>query len=322
MKNPACGFIATANNKSTVKPVGPIDDLEGYWQPDDRAVRIEQLVDSRSDWTIDALKAIQFDDTGYATPKVVATLLGVLERQSESFSPLERDALAQFKEWDFRHNVESTGATIYEHLCGAVLHHALADEMGEDYFKIYCTVADHWNFYKHFVGDDASPYWDDITTPNRESREEIITAAFKDMTASLARRFGNDAGRWTWGRAHTMTFKHPFGYLPVLGAIFNLGPYPASGGAQVINNMLYEFPQEDFHVIAGPSTRRLIDFAAPEDSLTILPTGNSGNFMSPHYGDQAERFMKGEYRNALMRDEDVARQKEHELRFVPRATTP
>ncbi len=317
LKNPECGFIATANNKPTVKPLGPVKDIKGYWQPTDRAGRIEQLVSARSDWTIDDLKAVQFDTTGYATPDVVAKLVKVLDAQRVLLTAQEIDVLDQLESWDYRHNIESTGATIYEHLCGAVLHHALEDEMGTDLFAIYCTLADHWDFFKHFVGDDASPFWDDINTPGKETRQQIVIAAFQDMTNSLARKYGQDTARWTWGRAHTMTFKHPFGYFPVLDRIFNLGPYPSPGAAQVLNNMLYDYAQDDYHVIAGPSTRRLIDFASPQDSLTILPTGNSGNFMSPHYGDQAERFMKGEYRHALMRDKDIEASKEHELHFVP-----
>jgi penicillin amidase len=317
LNNPECGFIATANNKPTVKPVGPVNDIKGYWQSTDRSGRIEALVGARSDWTVDALKAVQMDDTSHFGPDVVAKLVEVLDAQRVLLSPQEQDVLDRLKSWDFRHNVESVGATIYEYLNGAVLRHALADEMGDDWFAVYATLADHWHFYKHFIGDDASPFWDDVTTPDKERRPQIVLAAFKDMTQTLTGKFGLERSRWTWGRAHTMEFKHPFGYLPLLDHIFNLGPYPASGGAQVLNNMLYDLSQDEYSVIAGPSTRRLIDFAAPEESLTILPTGNSGNFMSPHYGDQAERFMKGEYRRALLAPEDIEADKAHELRFVP-----
>jgi len=317
LKNPECGFIATANNKPTVKPLGPVKDIKGYWQPTDRAGRIEQLIGERSDWTVDTLKAVQLDDTGYATPDVTAKLVAVLDAQRVLLTPQEVEVLDRLKAWDYRHTIDSTGATIYQYLNGAVLRHALADEMGDDLFAVYCTLADHWSFYKHFVGDDTSPFWDDIATPGKETRQQIIIAAFQDMTNGLSKRLGAYTARWTWGRAHTMEFKHPFGHFPVLDHVFNLGPYPAPGGAQIINNMLYDYAQEEYDVIAGPSTRRLIDFASPEDSLTILPTGNSGNFMSPHYGDQAEGFMKGEYRHALMRDEDIEAAKAHELRFVP-----
>ncbi|MFA6243992.1 MAG: penicillin acylase family protein, partial [Candidatus Hydrogenedentales bacterium] len=44
LKNPAWGYIVTANNMSTVKPLAPDVTLQGYWQPTDRAARIEELV--------------------------------------------------------------------------------------------------------------------------------------------------------------------------------------------------------------------------------------------------------------------------------------
>ncbi|MCC6490186.1 MAG: penicillin acylase family protein [Candidatus Hydrogenedentes bacterium] len=319
LKNPDCGYIVTANNKPTVKPVGAMLNLMGYWQPDDRAGRLEELLSQRSDWTVEQLKAVQLDDTGYATEVVLGELLAVLEPEMASLHAREQDALRRLRSWDLRHDVDSVGATLYEHLCGAVLRRALEDEMGADNFHTYSTLADHWNFFKHLVSDNSSPFWDDAGTGPRESRSEIIAAAFRGEVAGLAKRFGGDVDAWTWGRAHTMTFEHPFGQLPLLGHVFNIGPFPSAGGAQVVNNMLYHFGQETYGVIAGPSTRRLIDFAAPDQSLTILPTGNSGNFMSPNYADQASRFMAGEYRQALLNGVDIESQKVHELRFMPSA---
>ena len=320
LKNPDCGYIVTANNKPTVKPLGPVEDLAGYWQPEDRAGRMAQLLSQREDWNVEQLKAVQLDDTGYATRAVLEDLLAVLEPEAESFHAREQDALRRLQSWDLRHDVDSVGATLYEHLCGAVLRNALEDEMGADNFDTYSTLADHWSFFKHFAADNASPFWDDVNTGPRESRNEVVVAAFRGVVADLGRRFGDNVDTWTWGRAHTMTFTHPFGQLPLLGRVFNIGPFASAGGAQVVNNMLYHFGQGSYDVIAGPSTRRLIDFGAPDQSLTILPTGNSGNFMSPNYADQAERFMVGEYRQALLNGVDIESQKVHELRFMPSAS--
>ena len=144
-----------------------------------------------------------------------------------------------------------------------------------------------------------------------------ILAAFKDTVCILRERLGPDLEAWTWGRVHTIEFMHPFGYLPLLGSFFNIGPFPVPGGAQMVNNMLYMAGSHTYDVVAGPSTRRLIDFANPEHSLTILPTGNSGNFMSPHYDDQAEQFVMGRYRKTLMTMSEIEQHKKHEFRFVP-----
>lgn len=316
LKNPERGCIITANNLSTVKPVGPVEELQGYWQPTDRAARIREILDSQPTWSLEELKAVQFDDKAWAAPAIVKTILEVLKASNAALSPLEQQARDVLACWDFRHNIESTGASIYEILCDTILRNAVEDEMGPDLFSNYLSLADHWNFFKAFVRDDASPFWDNITTPNRETRTDVFVKSFNDMVATLQKECGG-IEKWTWGSIHTMEFKHPFGYLPLLGWIFNVGPFESSGAKEVINNMLYVPGGPKYDVVAGPSTRRLIDFADPDHQLGVLPTGNSGNFMSPHYADQAHLFMSGQYRELRLTPDQIKAHQTHELRFRP-----
>ncbi len=316
LKNPPCGYIATANNMSTVKPVGPLEELQGYWQPGDRAGRIEQLIAQRDDWDIESLKAVQLDDRAYAAPDIVEAIMKNLWFVS-ALRLEEKEALDKLAEWDYRHNAGSVGACIYQHVCDSILRAGLEDEMGEKLFGVYCTVADHWNFFKHFLKNPDSPFWDDIRTEQIESQHEVVLAAFRDAVGVLEDRYGADVESWSWGRAHKLEFKHPFGYLPVLGLIFNIGPFEVPGATQVINNMLYGAGGHNYDVLGGPSTRRLIDFARPGESLGVLPTGNSGNFLSPHYDDQARMFVEGKYRKITLDWEKIEADAKHELKFVP-----
>ena len=317
LENPPWGYIVTANNKSTVKPVGLVQDLEGYWTPVDRAGRIEHLLETQEKWSIEELKAVQLDDTSYSAPAIVASLAQVLRDAIPALTDLQRQALETLETWDCRHNIESTGATIYHPLCDAVLAHTVQDEMGEDLYKLYATLNDSTHFFKHLVQDAHSPFWDDVTTEATETRSDIVLAAFDDTLGMLARRLGPDVSRWAWGTVHTMEFKHPFGYLPLFSKLFNIGPFAAPGGSHVINNMISWGARPPYDVIAGPSTRRIIDFGDPEHSLTILPTGNSGLLFSPHYDDQAEPFMTGQYREPRLTDAQIEAHKQHEMHFSP-----
>ena len=66
--------------------------------------------------------------------------------------------------------------------------------------------------------------------------------------------------------------------------------------------MEYKLSDDPIHqVSSGPAIRMLIDFADVDAAENIIPTGQSGNFMSPHYADQAEMYVKGEYRGMLMK---------------------
>lgn len=296
LKNPPWGYIVTANNKSTVKPVGAVDDLEGYWQPGDRAGRMEAMLAEQERWSAEELKALQVDTRAYAAPKVVPVMVALLEKKQQELGAIEADALAALRAWDYEHPTDSTGGALYQVFCATILREALVDEMGETLFATYGSIADHWNFFKWFMTEEASKFWDDTSTASVETREDIALQAFRDAVSFLVASQGEDVADWNWGRLHELEFKHPFGYLPLLGSVFNIGPFPVSGGAQQVNNMLYNGGGLNFDVIAGPSTRRLVDFAKPNQVYGILPTGNSGNFMSPHYDDQAAMFVAGKYR--------------------------
>ncbi len=315
--NPPCGYIVTANNQSTVKPVGPVPELQGYWQPSERAARIEYLLEQQPQWSIDELRAIQFDDALLSAPAMLSNMVKGLGDAKNNLNAFEQQALDAMKRWDFKHDVNSCGASIFRDYCESILDCALLDEMEKKLFDNYMGVADHSNFFKWFIGDTTSPFWDDISTANRETRQDILLKAFQQTVARLKKELGGDIAQWRWGRIHTMTFTHPFGYLPWLGGIFNIGPIESTGGSDVINNMLNIDGGHNFSIVAGPSTRRLIDYADPEHSLAILPTGNSGNFMRPSYGDQAPLFMAGQYREPRFTPEQIETNKRHELRFTP-----
>jgi penicillin amidase len=118
--------------------------------------------------------------------------------------------------------------------------------------------------------------------------------------------WGPDYTTWKWGKAHTLTHNHALG--TVLNFL-NIGPFETPGGNEVINNMGYTYTGDKIQsVLFGPSTRRIIDFSdVRNNSWSILPTGQSGNIFSPHYDDQAEMFINGEFRKMMMNREEITK---------------
>ena len=87
---------------------------------------------------------------------------------------------------------------------------------------------------------------------------------------------------------------------------FNVGPFPIKGAREVIDNRGYDFTDSGLYAVnAGPSTRRIIDFSDIENSISILPTGQSGNPFSKYYKDQAEMYNKGEFRKMKLNEEEI-----------------
>jgi len=106
--------------------------------------------------------------------------------------------------------------------------------------------------------------------------------------------------------------------VPALRKYFNVGPFASVGGKDVINNLMYNLDSTGYYKVhSGPSTRRVIDFSDIENSMSISPTGQSGNPLSKHYKDQAEKYNKGEFVKMMLNEMEI-KTAENKLVFKPK----
>ena len=64
-----------------------------------------------------------------------------------------------------------------------------------------------------------------------------------------------------------------------------------------------------YKITAGPSTRRIIDFSDVENSLGIVPTGQSGNVFSDYYKDQAQKYLDGKFVKMMLNLKEIQQTK-------------
>ena len=101
------------------------------------------------------------------------------------------------------------------------------------------------------------------------------------------------------------------GKVEALRSTFNVGPINAPGGNETLNNAGIDLisTQKVNYAKFGPQMRIIIDFDDVENSLSMAPSGQSGNFMSPHYSDQAQLFAEGKFRKQLMDKKEIVKGK-------------
>ena len=154
---------------------------------------------------------------------------------------------------------------------------------------------------KVFFENEASPWWDNINTEKTESRADIFTHALNKTAKDLSAQLGDDINQWKWEKVHTLTHEHPMGKVPALARYFNVNVGGVSGGRETINNMAFSLDSTGLYKVSGgPALRRIIDFANPSLGFGVIPTGQSGHFMSKHYKDQAQLFATGGKRHELL----------------------
>ena len=110
--------------------------------------------------------------------------------------------------------------------------------------------------------------------------------------AELGQRYGTDMDGWSWGRAHQASFSHPlWSQLPVIASWLQLS-IPDDGAFDTIDNATSAVRDEarPFTAIHGPTMRMIVDLASPELARFMIAPGQSGDLLSPHYGDLMEKW--------------------------------
>lgn len=301
MFNPAVGYIVTANN-AVVEPDFP-HLLTGTWYNDgDRAQRIHDMVEeilaSGEPFTPEHMAAMQNDSGSLPAATYVPLLTQLISDDTQV-----QDAINRLQGWDYQERRDSVPAALFELFYLYLFDNVLGDDLSPENLE----RARNNPFMYDIAGQPDAVWWDDQTTPDVETRDDMLLKSLRDALDWFATNQGGSVDDWTWGSIHTVTFAD--GVLGASGvgpieAIFNRGPYAADGGNGIVlaNSWDVSDPARiDWH----PSMRMIIDLSDMEAGQSVHPTGQSGHPHSPHYDDMLPLWLNGKYHPMLFGREAV-----------------
>jgi penicillin G amidase len=290
--------------------------VPGYYNLPDRARRLEALLsDPKRKWDVESSQEVQLDVANGYSGRILKELLPVLEQVVTD--PNEKAFLEPLQKWDGYYSRDSIAATLFSQLMFDLAKATFADELGEVQFKNLMHTHALDLALPLLVADAKSPWWDNVDTPQVENRFETVRIAWVATYKHLSDLYGTTLLDWRWGSAHTLTHMHPLGRQKPLDMLFNVGPFQVPGGRETPNNFANNVGPAPWAVTYGPSTRRLIDFATPDQSLGGNPVGQSGVLFDKHYKDQAERFAEGIYEHQYFSARDIKAHTEGTLTLEP-----
>ena len=289
-RNPAPGFVATANNQPLPSGQGPflgVDWLDGY-----RASRIAEIVNARDDWDIEGTARAQLDTVSIPWREMKDVVLAVEPSTTEA-----HQALALLSDWDSEVAVDSVGATVFEFFLKEMVQRvAMAKAprswewaIGRSETPVHSLTLLSGRRVGHLVNllRNRPEGWSDV--PVKKILDDSLGAAI----AELRDRYGADPSGWQWGPIRPLTLKHPVGRSRWLAPIYNFPPAPCPGNT----NTVFQTGSDPRNPGAGPlvcpSMRMVLDVGNWDENLFALPGGQSGNPLSPHYDDQFRRWTRG-----------------------------
>ncbi|MHB0755138.1 penicillin acylase family protein [Polaribacter sp. M15] len=300
--NPKNNYVYSANHQpDSVR--GKL--YPGYYQPENRSKRIVTLLEAKNDFTKQDVAEMLYDVTSSVDHKIARDLLKYVAKNK--LGPSEKQAFSILEKWEGAYLKSSIAPTIYNRFLFEFLQNTYKDELG-DGFDLFINSQLQDQVLPNQIARENSVWWDDLSTKNKvETKEEIITKSYKNAIAFLQNQLGENVESWFWERVISVEHEHAIGKAGgLLRKIFNVGPFKTVGGNEVINNQIFKLDSTGvYKITAGPSSRRVIDFSDVENSLGIVPTGQSGNIFSDYYKDQAEKYVDGKFEKMKLNEAEI-----------------
>ena len=276
VKNPPRGFVSSANQFSTDKTYPYY--LNWQFAPSERGRRINERLAVMKGATPDSLRALQNDNTNLRATDALPTLLALVQAQSLQGDQIA--ALETIKKWSHRNDADEIAPTIF-----TLWMEKLLDGIWKDEFDGGDTLPMRYPSFDRtlvMLQHDTSARWfDNVSTPARESARGIVTNSLKAACDSLARANGPLSPTWAWALNKSTDVRH---LLPGIDA-FSAMDVLNGGGSSVVNATTAR---------NGPSWRMVVALGPTPKAYGVYPGGQSGNPGSPAYQGLLEAWRTGQ----------------------------
>ena len=269
--NPKEGFVATANHKMIPEHYPYKVGFE--WAPPYRVTRIRSVIESAKQdhhkLAMADMESLQNDITSLPALE--------FEKLLRSTSLKDDPGLASFLRWDGQLTRESVDAALYEvwlrQICRA-LGNRFSKEHGGRYDDLEPSAVLRLltNPEKDLFGDNAAT-----------GRDQLLADSLRSARQELSKLLSPDASPWSWGKFHTVAFRHAVDQQVGAKTLFDLGPLARPGDEYTVNATGTD--GDSWEQISGASYREILDTSDWDQSVAVNTPGQSGQPSSPHYSD-------------------------------------
>jgi len=298
--NPDEGFIATANQNVTSSDYTRWDAIGYSWSDPYRGQRIEEILQSRDDFTMGDMMALQTDVTSLPARILVPYLKRLRFEAKES---VLRDRLMK---WDFRLDPNAVEASLYVAWENEIIKEANARFVPKSRATISLQL-------KRII--------DWIETPekkfqNEENRDAFLHQCFENAMINLNKQLGNDPSQWAYGQFDFKHSKitHALGGLATEAIVekLNVGPLPRGGNGYTPNSTGNNLNQS-----SGASFRMIVNTGDWDSAVGTNAPGQSGDPESPYYNNLFEDWAADRYFPLYFSKEKIKNATDHISRLKP-----
>lgn len=297
--NPDSGFIVTANARVVGPNYKPY--LTDRWEEPYRTARIYELLHDRHDLRPQDMLKVQTDT--YSYPHVfLADQLLAAARVTQPKDARASKLIEDLKDWNGNADANSPEVSFLQSVRRGALDILLEPYLGKD------TALYQWrsmNFLQTVLTDRPAKW-----LPSGYKNYDEVLAAAADRAIGMLEQESHSSRvqDWAWKRFDSLDMLHPLGREGVLKTLLSISNKPQSGTAYSVRAATKTH---------GPAMRFVANLANWDESILLVPAGQSGQLGSSHYTDQFAYWYEGKPIYAPFSDSAETRARKHTLTLKP-----
>jgi penicillin G amidase len=297
--NPDSGLIVTANARVVGPNYKPY--LTDRWEEPYRTARIYDLLHDKIDLRpIDMLKV---ETDTYSFPHAfLADQMSSAAKTVQPKDPRARKLVDGLKDWNGIADADSALVSFLVMARRAALDLILEPYLGKD-TNLYAWRS---TVFLQKVLTDRSEKW---LPPPYKNYDELLAATADRAVTMLAEQTKSDRLKdWQWKDVNSLDMLHPLGRDGFLKHLLSITGKPQSGTSYSVRAATKRH---------GPSMRFIANLANWDESILLIPAGESGQVGSSHYTDQFSYWYEGKPIVAPYSDAAEAKARKHTLTLKP-----
>jgi penicillin amidase len=297
--NPESGLIATANARVVGPNYKPY--LTDRWEEPYRTARIYDLLHDRHDLRPEDMLKVQTDTYSYPHA-FIADQLSAAARTVKPKDTRAQKLIEGLKDWNGIADAGSAEVSFLQATRRAAISLLVEPFLGKE-AAIY-----QWRstaFLQKILTDRPAKW----LPPAYKNYDELLTAAADQAVEQLAKQSGSEKTEdWAWKRFNSLDMFHPLGHAGVLKWFLSITDKPQSGTSYSVRA-----PTKTH----GPAMRFVANPGDWDNSILLIPAGQSGQLGSSHYSDQFSYWYEGKPIFAPFSGAAEARARKHTLTLKP-----
>jgi penicillin amidase len=297
--NPDSGLIVTANARVAGPNYKPY--LTDHWEEPYRTARIYDLLHDKHDLRPTDMLKVQADT--YSYPHVfLADQLLAAAKISQPKDERTKKLVNGLKDWNGIADADSAEVSFLAATRRAALALILEPYLGEQ------TNLYQWRStaFLQKILTDRPDKW--LPKPYKNYDDLLMAAADRAVAKLTEESKSSRIEDWPWRRFNSLDMLHPIGREGLLKKLLSIADKPQSGTGYSVRAATKHH---------GPAMRFVANLGNWDESILLIPAGQSGQPGSSHYSDQFSYWYEGKPIFQPFSDGAEAHARKHTLTLIP-----